>query len=97
MSLPEMAGFVASSLFVIANLPMLFKAFKSKNLKSYSLLHIGLANVGNIIYWLYIVTFPFGSIWLLHGFNTSVTFIMLVWYLRYNLNIKLRGSSKKTE
>jgi len=97
LSLPELAGFLASSLFVISNLPMLFKVFKTKNLKSYSLLHIGMANVGNLIYWLYIINLPFGSIWFLHGFNTGVTLIMLVWYLRYNLNIKRKSSSKNPE
>ncbi len=92
-SLPEFAGFLSTSFFVISNFPMLFKAFKTRNLKSYSFLQIAIANMGNIIYWLYIFSLPFGSIWLLHGYNTFVTFLMLVLYFKYRLNIKFRQVS----
>lgn len=94
-SLPELAGFISTILFVISNLPMLFKAFKTRNLKSYSLLHIGMANAGNTLYWLYVFSFPLGSLWLLHAFNTAVALLMLVGYLRYSLNIKLSYVQKK--
>lgn len=82
-TLQVFAGFTSTAMFVTSNLPMLFKAFKTKNLKSYSLGHIALCNLGNLIYWLYITSLPFGPIWILQGFFTVSTALMLVWYLRY--------------
>jgi hypothetical protein len=63
--------------------PMLLKAFKTKNMHSYSLGNILLNNVGNLIYWLYISSFPLGPIWVMHTFYTAASVLMLVWYLRY--------------
>ena len=62
---------------------MLFKAFKTKNLRSYSFSQILLNNVGNIIYWLYISSLPLGPIWVMHSFYTITSILMLVCYLRY--------------
>jgi uncharacterized protein with PQ loop repeat len=78
-----LAGFASTGLFVSSNLPMLFKAFKTKNMSSYSFGHIALSNVGNLVYWLYVISLPIGPIWFLHGFFTVATALMLVWYLRY--------------
>lgn len=83
LSLTGLAGFTSSSLFVASTLPMLIKGFKTKNLASYSFLNIGIANLGNLIYWFYVLSLPFGAIWFLHGFNTLTTLTMLVWYLQY--------------
>lgn len=77
------AGIISTLMFVSSNLPMLWKAFTTKNLTSYSLGHISLSNAGNLIYWLYLFTLPMGPVWFLHGFNTLVTGLMLVGYLRY--------------
>ena len=77
------AGSIASLLFIAANIPMLVKAFKTKNLRSYSLSNMVLVNLGNGLYWLYISSFPLGPIWLLHSFYTVTMALMLVWYLRY--------------
>ena len=82
-TLQVFAGFTSTVMFVSSNLPMLFKAFKTKNLKSYSLGHIALSNLGNLIYWLYIASLPFGPVWILQGFFTVSTALMLFWYLRY--------------
>jgi hypothetical protein len=65
---------------------MLVKAFRTKNLRSYSLSNIVLINVGNLIYWLYISNLPFGPIWVLHTFYTVAEIFMLLWYLRYELS-----------
>lgn len=83
LSIPVMAGFLSTLMFIGSNLPMLYKAFRTRNLKSYSLAHIALSNLGNLVYWLYILALPFGPVWLLHGFNTAVACLMLLWYLRY--------------
>jgi uncharacterized protein with PQ loop repeat len=77
------AGVISTLMFVSSNLPMLWKAFTTKNLTSYSLGHISLSNAGNLIYWLYLFTLPMGPVWFLHGFNTLVAGLMLVGYLRY--------------
>jgi uncharacterized protein with PQ loop repeat len=78
-----LAGSVSSLFFISSNLPMLWKVFKTKNLRSYSLSHILLNNVGNIVYWLYISSLPLGPIWLMHTFYTLVSILMLVGYIRY--------------
>lgn len=77
------AGVISTLMFVSSNLPMLWKAFTTKNLSSYSLGHISLSNAGNLIYWLYLFTLPMGPVWFLHGFNTLVAGLMLVGYLHY--------------
>jgi hypothetical protein len=82
-TLQVLAGFTSTAMFVTSNLPMLLKAYKTKNLRSYSLGHIVLSNLGNLIHWLYIASLPVGPIWFLHGFFTVATAIMLFWYLRY--------------
>ena len=82
-TLQNVAGSISSLLFITANLPMLVKAYRTHNLRSYSLGNIVLINVGNLLYWLYISFLPPGPIWLLHSFYTVSSAIMLVWYLRY--------------
>lgn len=42
-----------------------------------------MANVGNVVYAVYVLSLPFGPIWFLHAFNQASTAAMLVWYLRY--------------
>ncbi len=79
------AGFISSFIFITSNIPMIYKALTTRNLKSYSLGQIGMANVGNLIHWLYVLALPFGPIWYLHGFHTVVALVMLWLYLRYEL------------
>ncbi len=81
-------GAVCSLIFMSATFPMLYKAWRTKNMESYSLLNIGLNNTGNLLYWLYVATLPVGPVWMLHGFNTLVTLIMLIWYLMYRTDKK---------
>ena len=77
------AGSISSFFFITSYLPMLIKAFKTKNLRSYSLSYIILNNVGNLIYWLYVSSLPIGPIWVMHTFYTIATILMLIGYLRY--------------
>jgi len=77
------AGTLSSVIFAASNLPMLTKVVKTKNLASYSLSQLALANLGNLIYWLYVVSLPFGPVWFLQGFYTITTGLMLLLYLRY--------------
>ena len=83
--LPVVAGAVSTSIFVASALPMLMKAFRTKDLKSYSLPNIALSNVGNVIHSAYVYSLPPGPIWVLHGFYLVTTGLMLLWYLRYEL------------
>jgi uncharacterized protein with PQ loop repeat len=82
-SVQLIAGSFSSLLFITANFPMLVKAYRTKNLRSYSLSNMLLVNVGNILYWIYISQFPLGPIWFLHSFYTLTSAVMLVWYFRY--------------
>lgn len=95
LSLPTLAGFFSTALFTLGTLPMLVKAFRTKNLASYSLGNILMSNVGNIIYSIYVFHLPQGPIWFLHTFYLLSTGLMLVWYLRYEgLPLQLRSFTK---
>ncbi len=83
------AGTVSSLLFMFGTLPMLHKAFRTRNLKSYSLGNLLLSNLGNLIHWLYVSSLPFGPIWFLHGFSSLTTALMLVWYARFEIGCTL--------
>ncbi|MCB8936820.1 MAG: hypothetical protein H6655_00280 [Ardenticatenaceae bacterium] len=82
-SIEIVAGFGSSLIFIMSNLPMVAKAVRTRDLRSYSLSQILLANTGNLLYWLYVLGLPFGPIWLLHGFNTAVALLMLALYLLF--------------
>lgn len=82
-NLPTIAGFISTTLFALGTLPMLTKAFRTKNLASYSFGNILLSNVGNLIYSLYVFDLPLGPIWFLYGYNLLSTALMLVWYVKY--------------
>ena len=82
-SLSLLAGFASSTIFISSNLPMLFKALKTKDLHSYSLGHLSLGTLGNAIYWLYVISLPLGPVWLLQAFFTLASLSMLFCYLRY--------------
>ena len=82
-SLQVLAGFASSIIFISSNLPMLFKAFKTKDLSSYSLGHLLLGNLGNTVYWLYVLSLPIGPVWFLQGFFSIASALMLFCYLRY--------------
>ncbi len=84
-NVPTIAGFISTGLFAVGTLPMLEKAFRTRNLASYSLGNILLGNVGNVIYSLYVFHLPLGPVWFLHSFNLLTTGLMLAWYLRYEV------------
>jgi uncharacterized protein with PQ loop repeat len=77
------AGTVSTIIFAMSTLPMLGKAVRTKDLRSYSLGNISLANVGNLVHSLYVFSLPAGPIWLLHSFYLVTTAMMLSWYVRY--------------
>jgi hypothetical protein len=77
LNLPLIAGSISTVMFALSTLPMLLKAFRTRDLKSYSLGNILLSNLGNVIHSLYVFSLPAGPIWLLHGFYLVTTALML--------------------
>ena len=77
------AGSISCGTFIFSNFPMLLKALRTRDLKSYSLGQILLGNLGNCLYWIYLISLPFGPVWFVHGFFTLSSLLMLVGYLYY--------------
>ena len=82
-SAPMLAGATSTVLFVASYLPMLVRAYRTRDLHSYSLGNLVIANVGNVVYAVYVVSLPPGPIWFLHGFYSASTALMLVWFFCY--------------
>jgi uncharacterized protein with PQ loop repeat len=82
------AGSAAAAIFMIAQLPMLIKAGRTRNLASYSFANIALANVGNLLYSVYVLHVPVGPVWAIHLFNQATSGLMLFWYLRYRRTVR---------
>jgi hypothetical protein len=83
MNLSVVAGVISTVIFAASMMPMLVKAARTKDLESYSLGNILLANTGNLVHSVYVFSLPPGPIWALHSFYLVSTALMLVWYLRY--------------
>jgi hypothetical protein len=89
-SVAVIAGSISTALFVASTLPMLYKAARTKELGSYSVGYLALANVGNGFYTVYVISLPVGPIWALHGFYLVSSGLMLLWYLRYEVSKRFR-------
>src|ERR1044071_9578753 len=87
LSLPALAGVTATVIFAASTVPMLVKAYRSRDLSSYSLGNIGLANLGNAVHSVYVFSLPPGPIWALHGFYLVTSGLILAWYLRFRLRL----------
>ena len=90
IDLPVIAGTISTTIFAISTLPMLLKAFRTRDLRSYSLGNMLLANTGNVIHSVYVFHLPAGPIWALHSFYLLTTALMLLWYLRYQWRPRVR-------
>jgi hypothetical protein len=93
-SLAVLAGITSTVIFAASTLPMLRKAAVTRDLDSYSLGNIGLANVGNAVHSVYVLSLPPGPIWALHSFYVLSSALMLVWYVRYSLLRRRAGRSR---
>lgn len=91
-SVPILAGFASTAIFAASTLPMLVKAFRTRDLESYSLGNIALANLGNAVHSVYVFSLPAGPLWFLHGFYLASSALMLLWFLRYRV-APLRAST----
>ncbi len=94
LSFPVMAGVISTVIFAVSTLPMLVKAARTKDLGSYSLGNILLANVGNLIHSVYVFNLPAGPVWVLHTFYLVSTGLMLIWYVRFVLRRNLRAAGR---
>ena len=82
VTLPVLAGMASTAVFAGSTLPMLHKAMRTRDLQSYSLGNIALANVGNTVHSVYVFHLPPGPIWFLHAFYMVSSALMLYWFLR---------------
>jgi uncharacterized protein with PQ loop repeat len=80
-NLSLIAGTISSFIFIGSHLPSLVKAYRTKDVHSYSCLNLILVNAGNLIYWLYVVSLPVGPIWILHTCYTIFSGVFLILYL----------------
>jgi hypothetical protein len=90
-SLPVVAGIAATTIFAGSTLPMLAKAARTRDLGSYSLGNLAMANAGNLVHSLYVFSLPAGPLWILHTFNLASSLLMLVWFLRYEWRPRIRS------
>lgn len=81
--LASFAGMLATLLYVLASLPMLYKAARTRDLRSYSGANLVMANAANAAQTIYVATLPPGPLWLLHAFNTATAAVMLTWWLMH--------------
>lgn len=91
-----MAGSISSLFFISSNLPMLWKVYKTKSLRSYSFINILFNNIGDAVYWLYIGSLPIGPIWVMHAFYTVTSMLMLIGYIRYEYHKPTRPTLQPT-
>lgn len=82
--LPVIAGTMSTVIFFLGTFPMLHKAYRTKDLRSYSKEMLAANTVANLIHAIYIFSLPPGPIWALHLFYLVTTALMLVWAIRYD-------------
>ena len=81
--IPVLAGIASTTIFAASVLPMLVKAWQTRDLRSYSRGNPVLANIGNGVHSVYVFDLPPGPIWALHGFYLVTSALMLLWSVRY--------------
>jgi len=93
-SVAVLAGLTSTTIFAASVLPMLVKAWRSRNLTSYSRGNLVLANVGNAVHSVYVFSMPPGPIWVLHSFYLVSSALMLAWSVRYGPLPAVGGQSE---
>jgi hypothetical protein len=77
------AGVVSTALFAAANVPMLVRALRTRDVGSYSPSSLVIGNAANAVHTVYVISLPPGPIWALHGFYLVSMAAMLTLWLRY--------------
>lgn len=75
-------GTLATVLFAISHVPMVVKALRTRDVRSYSLPNLVLVNVGNVLWTVYVLSLPLGPVWALHTLYLIAGATMLVMVLR---------------
>ena len=78
-----LAGSASTTLFVVSYLPMLIRAVRTRDLRSYSRSSLVIANVGNVVQAGYVISLPAGPLWFLHSFYLVASALMLGLHLRH--------------
>ncbi|HYI55665.1 MAG TPA: hypothetical protein VEX57_16985 [Microlunatus sp.] len=86
-----LAGTASTTLFVASYLPMLVRAVRTRDLRSYSRSSLVIANVGNVVQAGYIISLPVGPLWFLHGFYLVSSALMLTLHLRHGTRPPVAG------
>jgi hypothetical protein len=81
--IPVLAGIASTVIFAASVLPMVVKAWRTRDLRSYSRGNLMLANIGNGVHSVYVFNLPPGPIWALHGLYLVTSALMLAWSVRY--------------
>lgn len=84
MDIQLMAGSISSLIFMMGSLTMVIRAWRTRDMQSYSAAMLILNNIGNIIYWVYLLSLPLGPVHVLQAFYTVTTVFMLVWWVLYH-------------
>ncbi|HYI25152.1 MAG TPA: hypothetical protein VD767_07070 [Thermomicrobiales bacterium] len=96
LNLPVIAGLVSTVIFATSTLPMLLKAWRTRDLHSYSFGMLALANSGNLVHSVYVFSLPMGPIWALHTFHLITTGLMLAWYLLFEAGPRRQSARRET-
>jgi hypothetical protein len=99
MSMALLAGSVSTVVFIASYLPMLAKAARTRDLGSYSVGNLVLANLGNAVYSIYVFSLPPGPIWALHSFYLVSSLAMLAMWVGYRRRLTRsaqESSSRRT-
>jgi len=83
MNAAAVAGLASTTLFTVSLAPMVWRAARTRDLAAYSLGHLVLNAVGNVVHTVYVLSLPAGPIWVLHGVYVVTTGQMLAWKLRH--------------
>ena len=83
ISIPVLAGTLSTIIFFLGTFPMLHKAARTKDLRSYSKEMLAGNTIANVIHAVYVFSLPPGPIWALHTFYLVTTALMLYLYIRY--------------
>jgi uncharacterized protein with PQ loop repeat len=89
------AGSASSLMFMSGTLSMLIKTWRTHDVDSYSMTSLLLNNVGNLVYWIYVISLPVGPIYILHSFYTIATILMLIWYFLYRRHPGVKQSIER--
>ena len=91
------AGMISTTIFATSHFPMIWKAFRTKDMASYSFAHFVLVNSGNFIHWIYVITLPVGPIWMLHAFYTVSSVLMLAMYVGFVIRRRIVVGAKEIQ